>query len=260
MVSGIKTLIRYRDLLYTITAMRLSVRYKQSLLGWLWAVLQPLALMISYTAIFSRVARLPSEGIPYPVFVLAALLPWGFFSSSISGATLGIVNYGNLVMKVYFPREILPLSYIAAALFDFFIACLMLALLMLYYRTPVTWNALYALPILGILIVFTAAVSLVVSAVQVRMRDVSMAMPLFLQVLLFATPVVYPLESVPVSLRRIYLMNPIAVLIDSFRHVLLHGGPPNGVLLGMATLITIATSILAYVSFKTLEATMADFI
>ena len=259
-VSGIKTLIDYADLLYTMTMLRLSVRYKQSLLGWFWAVLQPLALMISYTAIFSRVAKLSSEGIPYPLFVLTALLPWVFFSSAISGATIGIVHYGNLVMKVYFPREILPLSYIAASLFDFCIASLMLALLMLYYRVALTWNALYALPIFGILIVFTSAVSLIVSAAQVRMRDVSMAMPLVLQVLLFATPVVYPLRSVPSNIRRIYLMNPVAVLIDSFRRVLLHGDSPNGALLAIASAITILTTVLAYISFKTLEATMADFI
>jgi lipopolysaccharide transport system permease protein len=260
MISGVRTLIHYSDLLFTMTMLRLSVRYKQSALGWLWAIIQPLALMISYTAIFSRVAKLPSEGIPYPVFVLTALLPWVFFSSAISSATVGIVNYGNLVMKVYFPREIIPFSYIAAALFDFCIACLMLAFLMLYYKVPLTWNALYALPIFGILVAFTTAVSLVVSAVQVRLRDVSMAMPLVLQVWMFATPVVYPLQSVPANVRTIYLVNPTAVLIDSFRRVLLHGEAPNGALLGMASAITIITVVLAYISFKTLDATMADFI
>jgi homopolymeric O-antigen transport system permease protein len=260
MAAGLQTLTHYSDLLYTMTMLRLSVRYKQSVLGWLWAVLQPLALMISYTAIFSRVAKVPSEGTPYPVFVLTALLPWVFFSSAISNATIGIVNYGNLVMKVYFPREIIPLSYIAAALFDFCIASFMLGFLMLYYKVALTWNALYALPIFGIFIAFTTAISLVVSAVQVRLRDVSMAIPLVLQVWMFATPVVYPLQSVPANIRRIYLMNPTAVLIDNFRRVLLHGDSPNGALLGLASAITILTIVLAYITFKTLEATMADFI
>ena len=260
MISGVKTLIEYSDLLYTMTMLRLSVRYKQSALGWLWAILNPLMLMISFTAIFSRVAKLPSEGIPYPVFVLTALLPWVFFSGSISSATVGIVSYGNLVMKVYFPREIIPLSYIAAALFDFCIACVMLACMMIYYKVALTWNALYAIPIFGILIVFTIAVSLFVSAVQVRMRDMSMAMPLILQVWMFATPVVYPLQSVPANIRRIYLINPTAILIDNFRRVLLHGESPNGALLALAGAITIVTVVLAYISFKTFEATMADFI
>ncbi|MGH9692017.1 MAG: ABC transporter permease [Candidatus Acidiferrales bacterium] len=260
LISGLKTLGQYSDLLYTLTMLRLSVRYKQSALGWIWAVLQPLALMVSYTAIFSRVAKLPSEGIPYPVFVLTALLPWVFFSSAISNATIGIVNYSQLVLKVYFPREIITLSYIAAALFDFFIASLMLGLLMLYYRMPISWKALYALPILAVLIVFTTAVSLIVSAVQVRVRDVSMAVPLALQVCMFATPVVYPLQSVPASIRRIYLLNPVAVLIDSFRRVLVHGDSPNEAWLGIATGITILSFVLAYVGFKNLEATMADFI
>jgi lipopolysaccharide transport system permease protein len=240
--------------------LRLSVRYKQSALGWIWAVLQPLALMISYTAIFSRVAKMPSEGAPYPVFVLTALLPWIFFSGAISNATGGIVTYSNLVSKVYFPREIITLSYIAAALFDFCIASLMLGLLMLYYKTHMTWNALYAVPIIVALITFTVAISLIVSALQVRVRDISMAVPLVLQVLMFATPVVYPLQSVPASIRRIYLVNPVAVLIDNFRRVLLHGESPDFIWVGIATIIAIFSFVLAYAGFKRIEATMADFI
>jgi lipopolysaccharide transport system permease protein len=216
--------------------------------------------MISYTAIFSRVAKMPSEGIPYPVFVLTALLPWVFFSSAIANATIGIMNYSNLVSKVYFPREIIPLSYVAAALFDLCIASVMLGVLMLYYKTPLSWNALYALPILIVLVVFTTAVSLIVSAVQVRARDISMAIPLLLQVWMFATPVVYPLQSVPAHFRRIYLMNPVAVLIDGFRRVLLHGDLPSVAWLGIATAISFLSLALAYIGFKTLEATMADFI
>jgi lipopolysaccharide transport system permease protein len=259
-ISGLKTLGKYSDLLYTLTMLRLSVRYKQSALGWIWAVLQPLALMISYTAIFSRVAKLPSEGIPYPVFVLTALLPWVFFSTAVSNATMGIVNYSHLVTKVYFPREIITLSYIAAALFDFCIASSLLGLLMLYYKISLSWKVLYVLPIIAVLIAFTAAVSLIVSAFQVRVRDVSMAVPLVLQVCMFATPVVYPLQSVPASIRRIYLLNPVAVLIDSFRRVLLHGDSPSDVWVGIATVITILSLVLAYASFKSLEATMADYI
>jgi lipopolysaccharide transport system permease protein len=258
--SGMRTLLHYSDLLYTLTTLRLSVRYKQSVLGWVWAVLQPAALMITYTAIFSSVAKLPSEGAPYPVFVLIALLPWVFFSSSVTTAAVGIVNYGNLVMKVYFPREIIPLSYIAAAMVDFAVACVLLCGLMIYYRIALTWNALYVIPILIVLTAFTTAVALVLSAVQVRLRDVSMALPLVLQVWMLATPIVYPLQSVPAGLRRFYLINPVAVLVESFRRVVLHGDPPDAALLGAAGAITAISLVVAYAGFKNLEATMADFI
>lgn len=187
-------------------------------------------------------------------------MPWVFFSSAITNAAAGLVNYGNLVMKVYFPREIIPLSYIAAAMVDFAIACVLLSGLMIYYKIALTWNALYAIPILIVLIAFTTAVALVLSAVQVRLRDVSMALPLVLQVWMLATPVVYPLQSVPAGLRRFYLINPVAILIESFRRAVLHGEPPDAALLGAASAITVFCLIVAYAGFKNLEATMADFI
>jgi lipopolysaccharide transport system permease protein len=258
--SGIRMLMRYTNLLYTLTMLRLSVRYKQSVLGWLWAALQPLALMIIYTAIFSGVAKVPSEGAPYPVFVFTALLPWVFFSSAITQATAGLVNYSQLVAKVYFPREIIPLSYIAAAMVDFGIASLLLGGLLVYYRVALTWKALYAVPLLGILAAFTTAVALFLSALQVRLRDVGMALPLILQIWMLATPIVYPLQAVPAGMRRMYLLNPVAVLIESFRRVVLHGDCPDTALVGIAGAMTILSLILAYISFKHLEATMADFI
>jgi lipopolysaccharide transport system permease protein len=258
--SGVRTLARHQDLLYRFIILRLSVRYEQSALGWVWAVLQPLALMITYTAIFSRVAKVPSEGTPYPLFVLSGLLPWVFLSSSLTTATAGLVNYGHLVMKVYFPREIIPLSYVAAAMVDFGVAALLLGGLILYYKVALTWNVLYAVPIFAILTAFTTAVSLVFSAIQVRLRDVSMAMPLVLQVWMLATPIVYPLQSVPAGLRRIYLLNPVAIVIDNFRRVVLHAEAPDMALLVVAGAISIFILVLAYVGFKNFEATMADYI
>jgi lipopolysaccharide transport system permease protein len=258
--SGIRMLIRYRGLLYTLTSLRLSVRYKQSVLGWLWAVLQPLSLMIIYSAIFSRVAKVPSDGAPYPAFVLTAVLPWVFFAGSITNATTGLVNHSYLVMKVYFPREIIPLSYVAAALVDFGIASLLLGVSLFHYRIALTWNVLYVVPIIGTLTCFATAVSLFLSAIEVRLRDVGMAMPLVLQVWMLTTPVVYPLQSVPPGMRRIYLMNPVAALIESFRRVVLHGNSPDAAVLGVAGAITLLSLVVAYGSFKNLEATMADFI
>jgi lipopolysaccharide transport system permease protein len=258
-VSGIRTLVRYRDLLYTLTLFRLTVRYKQSILGWAWAILQPLVMMTLYTLIFSRVARVTSNGVPYPLFVFSALLPWIFFSSAVSNAINGLVAYSSLLTRLYFPRETIPLSYVLAALVDFAIACVILGGLMIYYRVPVSWLTLYTLPIVIVLIAFASAIALFLSSIQVRFRDVAAALPAVLQAGVFTAPVVYPLDSVPLRLRHLYLLNPVASLIENFRRVVL-GSPPNIRMLTSASAITICCLVLAYGYFKATESTMSDVI
>lgn len=259
-VDGVRTLVQYGDLLYTLSLFRLNVRYKQSLLGWTWAALQPLALMIVYTVIFTRVATVTTAGIPYPVFVFAALLPWIFFSSSVSNAVNGLVLHPHLLTKMYFPREIIPLSYLAAGLADFCIASILLGGLMAYYKVSLTWNLLYAIPIVVVLGGFAAAVALFFSAVQVRYRDVGLAMPILLQVWMFTLPVVYSLQSVPVRFRKLYLLDPIAGLIENFRTVVIRGALPDLANLFISGLTTLLCLTLAYAYFKSCEATMADII
>src|SRR5467141_1119569 len=149
--TGLRTLVQYSDLLYTLSLFRLNVRYKQSALGWTWAALQPLALMAIYTIIFTRITSVATGGVPYPVFVFSALLPWIFFSSSISSAVNGLVVHPNLLTKMYFPREIIPLSYLAAGLADFCIASMILSGLIVHYHVALTWNVLYAVPIVILL-------------------------------------------------------------------------------------------------------------
>src|ERR1051326_9248901 len=181
LLDGLVKLAQYSDLLYTLSLHRIKVRYKQSLLGVSWAILQPLSLMLIYTVIFSYIARVETDGVPYAVFSYVALLPWTFFSTSLTNATNGLVSHHELVTKVYFPREILPLSYVIAALFDFAIASTVLAGLMFYYRIHLTLNALYAVPIILVLTMFVTAVAFILSATQVRFRDIGVAMPLVLQ-------------------------------------------------------------------------------
>jgi lipopolysaccharide transport system permease protein len=178
--SGVRTLAQYSDLLYTLSLFRLNVRYKQSVLGWSWAILQPLALMCIYTVIFTRVTTIATGGTPYPLFVFAGLLPWIFFSASISSAVQGLVLHPNLLTKMYFPREIIPLSYLAAGLADFCIASLILLGLIVHYHVALTWNLLYAIPIVLLLGGFAAAIALFFSAIQVRFRAVGLAMPFVL--------------------------------------------------------------------------------
>jgi lipopolysaccharide transport system permease protein len=161
LLRELRGLWQYRDLFYTLTIHRIKVRYKQSLLGLAWAILQPLSLMLIYTVIFSVIARVPSEGAPYAVFAYAALLPWTFFSSALTNATQGLVNHSALVTKVYFPREIVPVTYVSAALFDFCVASLFLVGLFFYYGVSLTMYALWAIPILVLLTMIETALSLI---------------------------------------------------------------------------------------------------
>jgi lipopolysaccharide transport system permease protein len=258
--NGFRTLVQYSDLLYTLSLFRLHVRYKQSALGWAWAVVQPLALMGIYTFVFSHVTTVKTGGAHYPIFVFSALLPWIFFSSSITSAIHGLVMYPNLLTKMYFPREIIPLSYLAAGLTDFLIASVILAGLMTYYGVALTWNLLYSIPILLLLAAFAAAIALFFSAVHVRFRDVGLAMPFVMQVWMFAAPVVYSVESVPARFRKLYLLDPAAGLIENFRRAVIYGAAPDIAVLAISAAITITAFVLAYAYFKSSEALMADVV
>ena len=231
-----------------------------------WAVLQPVALMLIYTVIFSYIARIESDGTPYAVFAYTALLPWTTFAAGVGNATNGLVNHSGLITKVYFPRELLPLSYIIASLVDFVIAAIVLAALLFYYKISLTVNVLYVVPIVAVMMIFALAVALFLSMVQVRFRDVGVALPLLLQVWMFATPVVYPLSVVMASTKLpdwakfMYNLNPLVGVVDNFRQVVLHGTPPNFQSLGIATAISFILLPIAYAYFKRSEATMADVI
>ncbi len=259
-INSVFELARYRDLLYTLTMHRIKVRYKQSILGVSWAILQPVSMMIIFTTVFSLIARMPSDGVPYAIFAYVALLPWNSFSSSVTNATGGLVSHSQLVTKVYFPREILPISYVLAAQVDFLIASIVLASLMVYYRVPLTANALYAIPIIVVLIAFSLSIALICSATQVRFRDIGMATPLLLQLWMFATPIVYPTSAVPSRLRYVHLVNPMSPIIENFRQVILFAAAPDFASLGRSMLISGILLIASYMYFKRVEVTMADVI
>lgn len=260
LLRELRGLWQYRDLFYTLTVHRIKVRYKQSVLGLAWAILQPLSLMLIYTVIFSVIARVPSEGVPYAVFAYAALLPWTFFSSALTNATTGLVNHSALVTKVYFAREILPLTYVSAALFDFCVASFFLIALFVYYGVSLTVYAVWAIPILVLLTMIATALSLIFSVIQVRFRDVGVAMPLLLQVWMFASPVVYPLSAVPQRWRGLYALNPMVGVIENFRRAVLQGVEPDFYSLGVSAVIALVVLPIAYLYFKKVEATMADII
>jgi len=260
LIRDLVKLGQYRDLLYTLSVHRIKVRYKQSVLGGLWAILQPVSLMLMFTFIFSFVAKIPSDGAPYAIFAYTALLPWNYFSSAVSNATSSLVTNSQFVTKVYFPREILPATYVIASFFDFVVASTILLGLMVYYRVPLTMYALYAVPIILILTCFAVATSLFLSATQVRFRDIGVAVPLLMQLWLFATPVIYPLSSVPLRFRSIYMLNPMVGVIENFRQVVLRGTAPDHRSLLIAAILSSVLLVLSYLYFKHIETTMADVI
>jgi lipopolysaccharide transport system permease protein len=258
--ASFRALARHRDLFYTLTMHRIRVRYKQSLLGVGWAVLQPLATMAVLTIVFAYIARVPTGGEPYVLVALAGLVPWTTFSNGLSTATQSLVSHAQLVTRVYFPREILPFTYVAAALVDGFVAGLVfLGLLGLHGRSfgPRVGLALVVLVVLAGLV---TAFALLLSAAQVRVRDVGVAMPIVLQLLLFASPVAYPLDTVPSRILPVYILNPLAGIVENFRRAALDTGPAHLTSLAISVAWTLVLLPLAYAWFKQLEATAADVV
>jgi lipopolysaccharide transport system permease protein len=256
----LRRLFEYGDLLRTLSIHRINVRYRQTLLGVAWAVVQPLLMMTVFTLVFSKMGQMSSEGMPYALFAYTALLPWTFFSTGVTNATGSLVNHSALITKVYFPREILPITYVIAALFDFVIGLAALAALMLWFEVAITSAVLYLIPVVALLGAWILAVSLIVSAAQVRWRDVGVAMPVFVQILMFVSPVIYPLGLVPEAWQPWYLLNPMAGIIDAFRDVLLRAQFPDLVPLAYSAAVTACALPVAYLVFKRAEATMADIV
>jgi homopolymeric O-antigen transport system permease protein len=250
----------YSDLLYTLSAHRISVRYKQTSLGFAWALLQPVLMMVIFTAVFSVLAKMPSEGTPYALFAYTALLPWTFFNTAVSTGTNSLVTHTQLITKVYFPREILPITYLIAALFDLAIGFIVLIGLMAWYHVPLSAQAINLVPLVGLLSAWVLAVSLFLAAIQVRFRDIGVALPVLLQVLMFASPIIYPLSVVPAAWREWYLLNPMAGIVSSFRDILLRQAAPDSHPLAVACAVTAILLPIAYLFFKRAEATMADVI
>ncbi len=260
MFSYLKELLHARELLFTWTMRDFKVRYSQSALGAAWAIIQPLSLMVIFSAIFSVFLKVPTGGVPYPVFSYAALLPWTLFSNSLSFAIPSLVNNMNLVSKIYFPREILPLSAILVGLVDFLVASSLFIPMLLFYRIAVG-PALLLLPlVLLIQLVLTFAISLIASAINVFFRDIRFLIPLALQVWMYLSPVIYPADQVPAWLRPFYFLNPMAALIDAYRRITLFNQMPDWPYLGLAALLSCLLALAAYRYFKNVEREFADLI
>lgn len=254
---------RYRELFYFLTWRDVKVRYKQTSLGAAWAVLQPLGNMILFTLLFGRLAKLPSDGIPYPLFAYAGLLPWTFFANAVGSSGNSLVGSSHLITKVYFPRMIIPASAILAGLVDLGISFVVMAALMVWYGVPVSGSILM-MPILVLLTAILAlGVGMWLSALHVRYRDIRYLIPFLIQFWMFATPVIYPASLMPERYRMIYFLNPMSGLIEAYRVALLggvNGAKFNLVTLGMAGGLAILMLIYATYHFRRMEKTFADIV
>jgi len=248
----------YRELVYFLTWRDIKVRYKQTAIGVAWAVLQPLAMMVVFTLFFGRLAKIPSEGVPYPLFVYAALLPWQLFSRTISESTNSLVTNQRLITRVYFPRIIVPLATTLAAIVDFVIAAgLLVALMIGYGVTPgaaVVW-----LPVFVLLMLVTAlGVGFWLSALNVEYRDVMYLVPFLNQFWFFVTPVVYPSSLVPEQWRVLYGLNPMVGVVEGFRWALLGVGEGPSPMLAASTLVAVSLFVSGIVWFRRRERTFVD--
>ena len=263
-LAGLRRLRQFDDLFFTLSRHRVKVRYKQSRLGLLWAVIQPLAMMLVFTLMFTFLRTAPSGQVPYPLFAYSALIPWTMFSSALTNACTALTSHAALLTKVYFPREILPLTYIVAALVDMAAASVVLAALMIWFGVPLTATAIWALPAIALLTGLLVGLGLLTSALQVRYRDVGLAMPVLVQIWLFVSPVLYPLAAVkaalPTSLYTLYTLNPMAGVVDTFRRAVVLHQSPDLPALAMSALVVAVIVPAAYVYFKYVELTMADVV
>ena len=257
---GWSELWEYRELLYALVGRELKLRYKQTAIGVSWVLLQPLVTMLIFTVIFGGLAKMPSDGVWYPVFALTALLPWTYFSQAVTRAGGALVSNANLVSKIYFPRILLPLSTVIAPLVDFVLSLVLLFGLLVYAGIPLTWK-LATLPIFILIAMISAlGVSLVVSATNVKYRDVGHAIPFVMQIWMFVSPIVYPVSLVPEQWRFLYGLNPMAGVIEGFRWAVLGQTAPDPTVMAASFLVFVVFLFVSLVYFRQMERQFADVI
>ncbi len=257
---NLRALWEFRELLYFLAWRDLKTRYAQTAVGFAWAIVQPLVMMLMFTLIFSTLAKLPSDGVPYPLFVYSALVPWGYFSKSLDRSSFSMVAESNLITKVYFPRLIVPISATLGGLIDVAIAFLLLLAMMLFYGIAPSWPVVFV----PLFLVLTTATSLAASfwlaALFVKYRDIAAIMPLATQLWMFASPVAYPQSLVPEAWRWLYALNPMVGIIEGFRWALLGTPPPTLGSLVIDTVFVGAVLLLGISYFNHVERKFADVI
>lgn len=257
---NLSELKQYRDLLYFLVARNIKVKYKQTVLGGLWAVIQPFFMMIVFTLFFGKLAKIPSDGIPYPIFNYSAMVAWTYFAQAINQSGNSIVGESNLISKVYFPRIIIPFAFVLSGLMDFFIAFFVLILMMLYFHIYPTFMVLSVPFLIILMIMASSGAGMVLSALNAKYRDIRYTIPFLVQFWMFATPIVYPASMIPEKYRLIYALNPMTGVIEGFRSVLLNTVPFPSDMIIISFLVSLVLFILGLFYFKQVERFFADVI
>ncbi|HET7563610.1 MAG TPA: ABC transporter permease [Gemmatimonadaceae bacterium] len=251
----------YRELFFFLVWRDIKVRYAQTVLGALWAILQPVLTMIVFTVIFGLFAKIPSDGIPYPVFALSALVPWTFFSTALTTSSGSLVNNPELISKIYFPRLVIPTAPVLAALLDFVIAFVVLLVVMTIFGVAPHASAIVLVPLLLLLIVMTATgTGCWLSALNIQYRDVKQITPLLMQIWMYSSPIIYPLSMIPERFRPIYALNPMVGVIAGFRSVLVGSGEVPWAMLGISLAVATVLLVTGALYFRRTERVFADVI
>jgi lipopolysaccharide transport system permease protein len=257
---GLRELWTYRELVYFLIWRDVKVRYKQSVLGAAWAIIQPFFTMVVFSIFFGKLAKMPSDGIPYPLFSYAALVPWAFFSNGLNSASNSLVSGSNLIKKVYFPRLAMPIAAVMGGAVDFVLAFLMLIAMMLYYGITPTINVLWLPFFLILAFVTSLGTSLWFSAMYVQFRDVRHIVPFLTQIWMYATPIVYPSSLLPEPWRSLYGINPMAGVVEGFRWALLGVGQAPGPIIIVSSFAAFMLMFFGAYYFRRLEKTFADVV
>ncbi len=260
LITNIYLFFSYRELLINLANREISQRYKQSILGYFWVILNPLFQLLVLTFVFSTIFRVSSFNVPYIIFLMVGLLPWNFFAQSLSSSVNALVSNSSLITKIYFPREILVLSTIIAKIVDFFYSCLVLIVFFFFYKIQVGLSIFWIIPIFIIQLIFTFALGLLVSTFNLFYRDIQYLLNLIISLWFYLTPIIYPVEQFPEKYRFIFMVNPMSVIINAYRQVVLGKGMPNLQSLGIASLLSIILFIICFLIFKKSEGKFADYV
>ncbi len=254
----LRELWEYRELVYFLTWRDIKVRYKQTVLGGAWAIIQPFFMMVVFSLFFGKLARMPSDGIPYPIFSYAALVPWTFFANGLTQASNSLVSRAHLITKVYFPRLAIPLATVLSAAVDFAFAFVVLVGMMFYYGITPSVRVVCLLPLLGLALVTALGVGLWLSALNLQFRDVRYGVPFLTQFWLFATPIAYPSSLLGPRWRTVYGLNPMVGVVEGFRWALLGSGTAPGPMVLVSSVTALAILVSGAFYFRRMEKTFAD--
>ena len=256
----IRELWAFRELIYFLAWRDVKVRYKQTVLGVLWAVIQPFFTMVLFTLLFGQLAKIPTDGIPGPIFYFSALVPWIYFSSTVTNAGMSLVANSSLLTKIYFPRIILPAAAVLSNMVDFLISSVFLVGFIVYYKIPFGWNLLLWPVLVVLLMLLALSLGTFFAALNVKYRDIKYALPFFIQLLMFATPIIYPTSMIPERFQWLLALNPLSGLIEAFRYVAAPTQVLDWNLLTLSVAITGFLFITGVAYFKSAERAFADIV